>query len=131
MARILVIEDEADIAAVISEALTGDGFDVATAENGAVGMAKARDWPPDLITLDLMMPVVDGWHFLHQYRQTPGAADTPILVLSAFHGAPFEPLETCEFLPKPFDLFKLLDTVGRMVTLDPRPRRPPNVDAYH
>jgi CheY-like chemotaxis protein len=80
-------------------------------------LAKVSECPPDLITLDLMMPVMDGWEFLRRYRDLPNCADTPILVMSAVHRAQFDLLEHCEVLTKPFDLDELVAVVGRLVLL--------------
>jgi len=63
---VLVLEDDAFISDLVSEALHDHGFEIDRAENGVVGLAKVSDCPPDLITLDLMMPVMDGWEFLRR-----------------------------------------------------------------
>src|SRR5437016_919272 len=114
MPRVLVVEDDAAISLFIAEVLSDEGFDVDTAENGAVGMAKLRERSPDLITLDLMMPVMDGWEFMRRCRVELGCAARRILVVSAARPGS-EEFGECEYLPKPFDLNDLLQTVGRLV----------------
>jgi two-component system, chemotaxis family, chemotaxis protein CheY len=117
--RVLVIEDDANISRFIADLLKGVGFDVETAENGAVGMTKLRAKAPDLITLDLMMPVMDGWEFLRQCRTVPGYARSPILVMSAARRPELGSFGACEFLAKPFDLDDLLATVYRLAVQRP------------
>jgi two-component system, chemotaxis family, chemotaxis protein CheY len=122
MAHVLVVEDDADISMFIAEVLRGRGYDVETAENGAVGMEKVRHRPPDVITLDLMMPVMDGWEFLRQCRMLPDCACSPILVLSAARMPNPELFGNCEFLAKPFELNDLLHTVERLAARPPLDR---------
>ncbi|MBV9173586.1 MAG: response regulator, partial [Chloroflexi bacterium] len=64
-ARVLVVDDEPVIREVVAEALEFEGYAVETATNGAEALAKVRAHAPQAIVLDLMMPVMDGWAFLH------------------------------------------------------------------
>jgi DNA-binding response OmpR family regulator len=64
MARILIIEDDETLRSLLSMFLEIDGHDIKTASNGAEGLCSMRDTEPDLILLDLMMPVMDGSRFL-------------------------------------------------------------------
>jgi twitching motility two-component system response regulator PilH len=115
MPRILVVEDDPQILFVMAELLRGDGFEVDTAENGRVAMAKVRVSSPDLVTLDLMMPVMDGWEFLRQYRMLPVSHDKPVLVVSAAGRPDHEQWGRCEFLAKPFEVLDLFKMVERLV----------------
>jgi CheY-like chemotaxis protein len=120
MPRVLVIEDDSNVSQLISDALQGYGFEVDTAENGAVALARLQKSPPSMIVLDLMMPVMDGWEFMRQCRVTRGVR--PILVLSA---VPPEPaalpapslVGKYEFLAKPFELSELMEAVTRLAAL--------------
>jgi two-component system chemotaxis response regulator CheY len=114
MPRVLVIEDDVSISSLMSDALRNDGFEVDTAENGAVGMATLRERPPNMIVLDLMMPVMDGWEFMRRCREVPGCADRPILVMSAANQPALEFFDQCEFLAKPFELHELIEAVTRL-----------------
>lgn len=69
---------------------------------------------PAAIILDMMMPVVDGWTFLHDYRAKAAGATTPIVVVSAAGqlNADFEALGVRRYLPKPFDLEELASAVS-------------------
>lgn len=78
--RILVVDDEKRLVQVVRGYLEEAGYEVVTAYNGRDALFAARDYSPDLIILDLMMPELDGWAFIRQYRREK---DTPIIVLTA------------------------------------------------
>jgi two-component system alkaline phosphatase synthesis response regulator PhoP len=78
--RILVVDDEARLTSVIRGYLEEEGFEVVTAADGRQALFAARDHQPDLIILDLMMPEMDGWAFMRQYRRE---SDTPVIMLTA------------------------------------------------
>lgn len=78
--RILVIDDEARLVHLVRGYLEQDGYEVATAGDGREGLLVAREFGPDLIVLDLMMPDVDGWEFLRLLRRE---RDTPVIMLTA------------------------------------------------
>jgi DNA-binding response OmpR family regulator len=82
--RILLVDDDASLLVVLSEQLRDDGYEVATARDGAEALRRLDAGWPDLILLDLMMPKVDG---LALARQIKAAADLPIIVLSAIDSA--------------------------------------------
>jgi two-component system, OmpR family, response regulator MprA len=78
--RILIIEDDEGIVRVLRRALTYEGYQVETSLDGEAGLAQARDWRPDLIILDLMLPGMDGLEVTQRMR-TEG--NIPILMLTA------------------------------------------------
>lgn len=78
--RILVVDDEKRLVQVVRGYLEEAGYEVVTAYNGRDALFAARDYCPDLIILDLMMPELDGWEFIRQHRREK---DTPIVVLTA------------------------------------------------
>jgi two-component system phosphate regulon response regulator PhoB len=82
-ARILVVEDERDIAALVAYHLTKEGFRVRTAEGGAEALETAAAERPDLMVLDLMLPGFTGYEVLQEIRRRPELADMPIVVLTA------------------------------------------------
>jgi len=82
--RILLVDDDASLLIVLSEQLRDDGYEVATARDGAEALRRLEAGWPDLILLDLMMPRVDG---LALARQIKSQADLPIIVLSAIDTA--------------------------------------------
>ena len=81
--RALVVDDDAGIRSLFQRALTDDGWTVDEAENGAIALNLAGKNRPDLVLLDLMMPVMDGFEFVMHYRKLPGCRVTPIIVVTA------------------------------------------------
>ncbi|HEX3351375.1 MAG: response regulator transcription factor [Terriglobales bacterium] len=77
--RILVVDDEPQITRVLRTSLTGNGFDVRTAEDGHAGLRLAREWQPDLVITDISMPNMDG---IELSRQLRAESALPIIVLS-------------------------------------------------
>ena len=81
--RILVVEDEADVRELIRLQLRAAGFDVLEACNGAEGLAMAKNDPPTVIILDLMMPEMNGIEVCRALRRNPATSRIPILMLTA------------------------------------------------
>jgi two-component system phosphate regulon response regulator PhoB len=84
--RILIVDDEPDVIELLEFNLRQAGYDVTSAEDGAVALRKAREQPPDLVVLDLMLPEVDGTEVCKQLRRDPSTARVPILMLTAKAG---------------------------------------------
>ena len=80
---ILVVDDDDDIREMIAETLVLDGYRVSTAPNGSVALEQAHVNRPDLIVLDLMMPVMNGWQFLEAQREDPELVTVPVVVVTA------------------------------------------------
>ena len=84
MARILVIDDNADLLQMIRLLLTErGGHEVVLSAEGADGLAKAAENPPDLAIVDVMMPGMTGYQVCRKLRETPATADIPIIILTA------------------------------------------------
>ena len=83
--RILVIEDVKELADLVSLYLSKEGFEVRAAESAEDGFTLIEEWKPGLIILDINLPGMDGFEFLHKFRrdQTSGLHDTPVLIVSA------------------------------------------------
>jgi len=77
---ILVVDDQSNVRQLLQEYLTEQGFNVLTAKDGQNALYTARHTTPDLILLDIMMPRMDGYQFLRQYRQE---RQTPIIIITA------------------------------------------------
>lgn len=86
MARILCVEDNDDNLFMLHRRLSRAGFEVAFARDGAQGIAEAISSPPDLIVMDLNLPVLDGWEATRRLRSRPETKAIPIIVLSAHSG---------------------------------------------
>lgn len=80
---ILIIEDEHDMREAIATALKNNGFHTITAENGEEGVEKALEIEPDLILLDLLMPVMDGQAVLKALREQPWGETAKVIILTA------------------------------------------------
>jgi CheY-like chemotaxis protein len=80
--RLLLVEDDADVRALLGHALTGDGWTVGEAENGRVALARIAERAPDAIVLDLMMPEMDGFAFLEEFRKNPEWRGIPVVVVT-------------------------------------------------
>jgi CheY-like chemotaxis protein len=79
----LVVDDDEGIRSLFRRALENDRWTVAEAENGAVALESVSEQQPDLVLLDLMMPVMDGFEFVMHYRKLEGCSATPIIVVTA------------------------------------------------
>src|SRR5262245_49627897 len=81
MPRVLIVEDNPDLAFGLRTGLEIEGYEVAIADNGETGLERARGWNPDLVMLDLMLPGMDGYRVLRQLRDS--GSDVPVLILTA------------------------------------------------
>ena len=112
--RVLVVEDDEGIALVIQDLLEGEGFEVQRAPNGRAGLALLRDFQPQVIVLDLMMPVLDGWGFRAEQRQLPSQlSQVPVVILSGARDAATAAidLDAVALVVKPFALEALIDAI--------------------
>ncbi|GEL71959.1 MULTISPECIES: response regulator [unclassified Myxococcus] len=113
---VLVVDDDPDILEALSEILEAEGFEIRRARNGKEALDRLEPEPPNLILLDLMMPVMDGWEFAQRMRQKPPeVARIPLIVLSADRnvGSKAADIGAVGHLAKPFELNDLLDMVRR------------------
>jgi DNA-binding response OmpR family regulator len=110
--HILVIEDDRQIADLLRRGLLYEGYSVQVAADGEAGLAAARDHPPDLVLLDLMLPGIDG---LTVCRRLRAAGDVPILILTAKDAVPDRvaglDAGADDYLVKPFSFEELLARV--------------------
>src|ERR1051326_8616542 len=81
--RILVVDDEPDITALVAYHLARGGYRVSTASNGADALTAVRAERPSLVVLDLMLPGLSGYEVIEQIRQDPATTDLPVLMLTA------------------------------------------------
>ena len=111
--QLLMIEDDARLAAMVGEYLTQSGYGVTHAGDGESGLALLHDAPVDLVVLDLMLPGIDGLEVCRRIRAQPGdGARVPVLMLTA-KGDPMDRIVGLElgaddYLPKPFEPRELL-----------------------
>ncbi|YCM42696.1 response regulator transcription factor [Verrucomicrobiaceae bacterium 227] len=123
--RILVVEDQDDLREIIVETLREESFATDSSPDGEEGLYKALNWDYDLVVLDVLMPVMDGWEVLQKLR---AEKQTPVLMLTALdsvrdkvkglnHGAD-------DYLAKPFDLTELVARVRAVIRRHGGERRP-------
>jgi two-component system, OmpR family, alkaline phosphatase synthesis response regulator PhoP len=117
MTRLLVVEDNADLAFAVTTALESEGFDVAVAATGPDGVEMARTGDADLIILDLMLPGFDGYRVLRTLRE--GGIETPILILTA-RGEEADKVKGLrlgadDYVTKPFGAMELLARVEALL----------------
>jgi CheY-like chemotaxis protein len=114
-----VIDDDDDLAEVVREVLRDNGYSVATVRHGAAALELVRHISPDLILLDLTMPIMDGWSFVGQYRRN-GRADARIVLLTGNPQAPkiAKNLGADGYLSKPFEIDDLIGVVTRELPLN-------------
>jgi DNA-binding response OmpR family regulator len=114
--RVLVADDEPLSRALVTMAFEAEGYDVDTAADGAEGLAKACQRPPQAIVLDLMMPTMNGWDFLVAWQGQPASEAVPVVVMSAgYLHQEHPPLDVQGVLTKPFDIERLVATVTGQV----------------
>ena len=80
--KVLIVEDEKPLADILSTRLTEEGFQVSRAENGQQGLEIAATFKPDIVLLDLLMPVMDGKEMLRNLRKIPDCDLTPVIILT-------------------------------------------------
>lgn len=120
MARILVVEDNLDLAEGLRHNLRREGYEVRVEEDGAAGLEAARELRPDLVVLDLMLPGADGFEVLEALRAEE--LRMPVLVLTA-RGEEVDKvrafrLDADQYMTKPFGLLELLERVRMLLRRD-------------
>jgi signal transduction histidine kinase len=113
---LLVVEDDADIREALDGLLSMEGFRVTGCSNGREALEWLRESAkPDVILLDLMMPVMDGWQFRVAQKEDPELATIPVLALSADATAKAAAIDADAYLRKPVDYETLVDTIDRLL----------------
>jgi two-component system, chemotaxis family, chemotaxis protein CheY len=112
---VLIVEDEAVIRQVVADVLEERGFQVLLAANGADALLQLESSRPDVMVLDLLMPVMHGWAFMENYLEKTGGMPIPIVVLSVNAALPrsFDRFGVRQVLAKPFDVDVLVEAVDR------------------
>jgi len=109
---VLIVEDDEDLREMMAQLLTLEGFQTAAVANGREALDYLHQATrPDVILLDLMMPIMDGWEFRRRQQADPVLAPVPVIVLSALDQARAANLNATAFLKKPLDFDRLLTLV--------------------
>jgi len=112
VAHVLIVDDDEEFRSVLGELLEAEGCTVYTAEDGKRALDVLRVVTPDLVLVDLMMPVMNGWEFCAAIERSSSLADIPVVILSGV--ARFGPRDRSRVLVKPVErsaLASLLDDV--------------------
>jgi PAS domain S-box-containing protein len=111
---VLIIDDDADARRLLRSVLASDGFHVEEATDGTSGLAMAAASRPDAITLDVLMPGMDGWEVLRRIRADASLADVPVIMLSVLHEQQLAlALGATEYVTKPIDRSQLRRLLAR------------------
>jgi CheY-like chemotaxis protein len=121
MPKLLLVEDHEEIWDFLSRRLRRRSFDVVVAHDGQEGLNKVRSERPDVVLLDMNLPVMDGWTAAHALKSDPATARIPIIALTAhaLAGDRDKALGAgCDdYHPKPIDFSKLLAQIDAMLKL--------------
>jgi CheY-like chemotaxis protein len=117
--RVLIVDDEAGVRGLLGDLFASEGYVVSVAADGAEGLEHLRVFSPDIVILDLMMPVMSGWTFAEECHQIDEYRDVPIIAMSAMFDVPraagaLVGLGVRACLSKPFDLDELLSLVTEL-----------------
>jgi signal transduction histidine kinase len=114
--RLLLVEDDGELRSSLAELLRSDGYEVVGAANGSEALEYLKQAPaPDLILLDLMMPVKDGWQFRIEQKRDPNISAIPVLAISADDTPKAVAIDAEMYLKKPFQYTTLLDAIRRVI----------------
>jgi DNA-binding response OmpR family regulator len=108
---VLIVEDDDTIRAMLADTLSAEGFHIREAADGLAGIVAARLRRPDVIVLDLMMPRLDGNGVLEALAADEHLGQVPVIVTSAYPKRLRPTGQVRKVMPKPFDLWELLDSV--------------------
>lgn len=114
---VLVVDDEVALAELVAATLAGAGHRVRTAADGRAGLAAIAERTPDVVVLDVLMPVLDGWGVLEALAEEPATAEVPVVMLTALTSEQdvirAHLTGAVHYLTKPFEVAALHDVVRR------------------
>ncbi len=119
--RVLYVEDAAVIRDTISRLLELNGYKVAYARNGKEGLEKTHSWKPDVVLMDLRMPVMDGYKAIYEIKSDPRTSHIPVFVISAWSSRKERDRAKLagadKFFVKPPDMNKLIEAIETTLSL--------------
>ena len=119
MTKILLVEDNEDNRDMLSRRLIRKGYDVSQANDGGAGVAQALAEAPDLILMDMSLPVLDGWEATRRVKENPATRAIPIIALTAHAMADDREKALAagcdDYDTKPIDLPRLLEKIERLL----------------
>jgi len=125
MPKIMVVDDEPDVVRMLQFRFEKDGFEVVSCGDGQSALSLAEEEKPDLIVLDIMMPLMDGMEVLRQIRSRRATSKTPVIMLTAKTSSvtvdQARQLWVSDYITKPFDPEKLVVKVRKALHLPVEP----------
>lgn len=122
VSRVLIADDDAFLRELLVHKLSAAGYMVFTAEDGASALSQVRELQHDLVVLDGMMPVVDGFEVLRRMRSDPATAGVPVMMLTSLRGEEdivgALKLGAADYLVKPFIPDELVARISRLLPAD-------------
>ena len=117
--KILVVDDDPNIMRTLRDRLEKSGYDVLTASNGREGLGMALDEKPDVVLLDIIMPIMDGHEMLEALRRQPSGEEPSVIMFTArSQKQDISRANACgidDYVVKPFDLGELLERIEKVV----------------
>ncbi len=117
--KIMVVDDEPNIVQTLQDRLEMNEYEVVTAGNGREGLEKFEEEQPDVILLDVIMPIMDGHEMLEALRKRPRGQDVSVIMLTArSQTQDIARANACgidDYIVKPFDLSELLEKIESVV----------------
>lgn len=117
MAKILIVDDSRTSRRILRNLLVEEGYEVVEAENGEDGIQKYKEETPELVTMDITMPVMDGLEALKEIKEYDSGAKVIMVTAAGQESKVMEAVKlgAAEFVTKPFEKEKILDTVRKVV----------------
>lgn len=122
-AKVLIVEDNADVRRLYAIGLNQHGYEVKLASNGAEALDRIQGERPDLILLDLVMPIMDGWELIEKVNPHESATCIPVVVVTGQSTPPNRSMPACvvAWLTKPATIEEVVSTIQRVVPLRSAP----------
>lgn len=116
MSKILIVDDSRTSRRIMRTLLTENGYEVVEAENGEIGVQKYKEETPDMVTMDITMPVMDGLEALKAIREYDSSAKIVMVTAAGQESKVMEAVKlgAAEFITKPFEKEKIIDTVKKV-----------------
>ena len=115
MKKILIIDDDLDMAETMAILLEDEGYNSTAFDDGAIGLKNMKQDRPDVVILDVMMPLVNGLDVFKFMKEDPSLRSIPVLLISASKEPETDGEKWDQYLRKPFDIYKLIQEVGNLV----------------
>jgi CheY-like chemotaxis protein/anti-sigma regulatory factor (Ser/Thr protein kinase) len=113
---VMIVDDDPNARDLLAATVRREGYRVIEATDGETALALAREWHPEIITLDVLMPRMDGWAVLTALKSDPELAETPIVIVTVLEDRGIAvSLGAAEFLTKPVDRARLAATIRQHV----------------